>query len=400
MTENNCYVLWGVSMKEKIEVRKKQKIAYFKNDTVDEVINLKEDYTIFKLYENDTMGISCVKNSEDDEYGYYMADKGKKYEYKHTTTLNTQKNVIFAHDKVTDRKLVDMLKNIGEKLSHISKNITIKYNNIDVRYTLTNINKLHMNCENGINIFELEHNGNIFSFEYKKLNEEKIIKDMSSILSADIRKPIKTDINTIIVPTNMNCIYDFFENVLSCENVINNKLIDKKLFSEKLTLSTTLDEEDSKSTKYGLLPFFDAEGSHIPYYKTNLIENGIVVKPYANRDNAEKYEVENTACGYATKDNYPDCNLLGACIAPGYDTINQLAPSGIYIMNADIVTSGDEITINTKNAYTMENNILKDKIENFEIKVNSYRLFSEKFVGVSRDTVISGDNVKGIVFNI
>lgn len=390
-----------ITMREKLDFQRKIKIAYFKDNIVDEIINLKSNSTIFRVYENDMIAISYIPNSEDDEYGYYMAEKNLKKSYNHTTTLNIQKNVIFAYDSITDRKLVDLLENIGKSLYKISHNFSIKYEGVSERYTLSNINKLHMNSECAIHKFTLMYNDSSIVFEYKKLDEDKIISDMKRILSLEIKKSVKTDIKKVIIATNIDKIYDFFEQILSADSVMSNKLCDRKLFSENLTLYTSLDENDTKSRKYGLLPFFDWEGSYAPYYRTTLIENGVVIRAYTNKDMAQRYDIENTACAYAVKSDYPNCKLLGAYIEPSDKSLEDLVvDSAVLIENADIFLKNDEMIINTKNAYLYEKSDLTQKIQNFTIKVNPYRLFGEKFLGVSRDFLFASDTKRAIVFEI
>jgi|GEM_PF-1004684 hypothetical protein len=390
-----------MAMKEKLDFQIKIKTAYFKDNVVDEIVNVKSSASIFRIYENDMIYISYVANSEDDDYGYYIAEKNGAKPYSHTTTLNIQKNVIFEQDTITDRKLVDLLEVIGKSLYAISSSFIIKYEGLSERYTLSNINKLHMNSECGIHKFTLIYNDSNIVFEYKKIDESNIISDMKRVLSLEIKKPIKTDIKKIIIPTNIFEIYDFFEEILSADYVIENNLIDRKLFSEDFTLYTSLNEDDTKSRKYGLLPFFDWEGSNAPYYRTSLIENGVIVRAYTNKDMSQKYDIENTSCAYAINSDYPSCNLLGAYIEPSNKNLDELAVDrAILVENADIHLENEEIIIETKNAYLYEKSNLTEKVQNFKLKINPYRLFGEKFLGVSKDFLFNSDTKRGIVFEI
>ena len=390
-----------MAMKEKLDFQRKMKTAYFKDNVVDEIVNVKSSASIFRIYENDMIYISYVANSEDDDYGYYIAEKNGAKPYSHTTTLNIQKNVIFEQDIITDRKLVDLLEVIGKSLYAISSSFIIKYEGLSERYTLSNINKLHMNSECGIHKFTLIYNDSNIVFEYKKIDESNIISDMKRVLSLEIKKPIKTDIKKIIIPTNIFEIYDFFEEILSADYVIENNLIDRKLFSEDFTLYTSLNEDDTKSRKYGLLPFFDWEGSNAPYYRTSLIENGVIVRAYTNKDMSQKYDIENTSCAYAINSDYPSCNLLGAYIEPSNKNLDELAVDrAILVENADIHLENEEMIIETKNAYLYEKSNLTEKVQNFKLKINPYRLFGEKFLGVSKDFLFNSDTKRGIVFEI
>ena len=390
-----------MAMKEKLDFQIKIKTAYFKDNVVDEIVNVKSSASIFRIYENDMIYISYVANSEDDDYGYYIAEKNGAKPYSHTTTLNIQKNVIFEQDTITDRKLVDLLEVIGKSLYAISSSFIIKYEGLSERYTLSNINKLHMNSECSIHKFTLIYNDSNIVFEYKKIDESNIISDMKRVLSLEIKKPIKTDIKKIIIPTNIFEIYDFFEEILSADYVIENNLIDRKLFSEDFTLYTSLNEDDTKSRKYGLLPFFDWEGSNAPYYRTSLKENGVIVRAYTNKDMSQKYDIENTSCAYAINSDYPSCNLLGAYIEPSNKNLDELAVDrAILVENADIHLENEEIIIETKNAYLYEKSNLTEKVQNFKLKINPYRLFGEKFLGVSKDFLFNSDTKRGIVFEI
>lgn len=388
-------------MKEKLEIQKKQKIGYFRNNVVEEIINVRKNTVMFRLYENDALSISYLENSEDDDYGFYLAEKNQKHPYFNANTLNIQRNIIANVERISDKKLFDLLQEIGEKISHLSDEVVIKYYHTDVRHTLTNLKKLHINSENAKNVFEVEYKGDIFTFEYRKIVVDNIVNDISRLIKLEKQKAVPKKYTKLIIPTNLNAIYDFFEVFLSCENVIGKDLINKKIFSNKLSLYTSLDFDDTKSEKYGILPFFDWEGSINVYCKSLLIENGIIQKPYADKTLAAKYQVENTACSYGVRDEFPCCVLLGAYINPSNETLKELAGDGaVYIEQADISLKGDVVFINTKKAYLYEDGNLSEKVENFEVEINAYELFRDNFLGVSKDFIFGSDTKRGIVFDI
>jgi len=388
-------------MKEKLEIQKKQKIGYFRNNVVEEIINVRKNTVMFRLYENDALSISYLENSEDDDYGFYLAEKNQKHPYFNANTLNIQRNIIANVERISDKKLFDLLQEIGEKISHLSDEVVIKYYHTDVRHTLTNLKKLHINSENAKNVFEVEYKGDIFTFEYRKIVVDNIVNDISRLIKLEKQKAVPKKYTKFIIPTNLNAIYDFFEIFLSCENVIGKDLINKKIFSNKLSLYTSLDFDDTKSEKYGILPFFDWEGSINVYCKNLLIENGIIQKPYADKTLAAKYQVENTACSYGVRDEFPRCVLLGAYINPSNETLQELSGDGaVYIEQADISLKDDVVVINTKKAYLYEDGNLSEKVENFKVEINAYELFRDNFLGVSKDYIFGSDTKRGIVFEL
>lgn len=388
-------------MKEKLEIQKKQKIGYFRNNVVEEIINIRKNTVMFRLYENDALSISYLENSEDDDYGFYLAEKNQKHPYFNANTLNIQRNIIANVERISDKKLFDLLQEIGEKISHLSDEVVIKYYHTDVRHTLTNLKKLHINSENAKNVFEVEYKGDIFTFEYRKIVVDNIVNDISRLIKLEKQKAVPKKYTKLIIPTNLNAIYDFFEVFLSCENVIGKDLINKKIFSNKLSLYTSLDFDDTKSEKYGILPFFDWEGSINVYCKNLLIENGIIQKPYADKTLAAKYQVENTACSYGVRDEFPRCVLLGAYINPSNETLQELAGDGaVYIEQADIRLKDDLVLISAKKAYLYEDGNLSEKAENFEVEINAYELFRDNFLGVSKDYIFGSDTKRGVVFDI
>jgi len=388
-------------MKEKLEIQKKQKIGYFRNNVVEEIINVRKNTVMFRLYENDALSISYLENSEDDDYGFYLAEKNQKHPYFNANTLNIQRNIIANVERISDKKLFDLLQEIGEKISHLSDEVVIKYYHTDVRHTLTNLKKLHINSENAKNVFEVEYKGDIFTFGYRKIVVDNIVNDISRLIKLEKQKAVPKKYTKFIIPTNLNAIYDFFEVFLSCENVIEKDLINKKIFSNKLSLYTSLDFDDTKSDKYGILPFFDWEGSINVYCKSLLIENGIIQRPYADKTLAAKYQVENTACSYGVRDEFPRCVLLGAYINPSNETLQELSGDGaVYIEQADISLKDDVVVINTKKAYLYEDGNLSEKVENFKVEINAYELFRDNFLGVSKDYIFGSDTKRGIVFEL
>ena len=114
-------------MKEKLEIKKKQKIGYFRTNMVEEIVNIRKNTSMFRLYENDAVYISYLENSEDDEYGFYLAEKNQKHPHLNSNTINVQRNIIADVDKVSDKQLVDLLQEIGKQISSLCENISIKF---------------------------------------------------------------------------------------------------------------------------------------------------------------------------------------------------------------------------------------------------------------------------------
>lgn len=392
-------------MKEKLEIRRNENQAYFKNSTVDEVVNTKNERAVYRVFENYKLGISYMQNNIEDETGYQLAEKNLKYDYQHTTKLNAQSNVIAIRSNINERYVGETVNSIGKKFSDKYPDIQIRYKNIKMRYTLTNVNKLHINFEDERNEFEVDIQKDRFTLNYRKSDENSVIEDIQRYIepilneeSLDIKQC--NDITKLIFPTNIIQIYEFFEKILSCENLLSNNLLEKELFSKKLNLYTSLAFEDSKSEKYGILPFFDWEGSYSPNYKTILIEEGKIIKPYSNKDMAKKYEVENTCCAYAVKDNYPNCNLLGAYIESTDTNLKDMLDKAILIEEVDLSIQEDILQFEVKKAYLYNNTKLTHKIKPFSFKVRAYDMYGKNFVGVSSDYLFNSDLRKAIVFDI
>lgn len=393
-------------MREKLEIRRKEKQAYFKDNSFDEILNIQKERAVFRVFENSKLGIYYMVNYIDDEDGYNLAQKNLRYDYEHTTTLNTQSNVIAMRSGINERQIVNTVEYIGKTLMEFSKDIQVLYKNTNIRYTLTNINKLHMNFEDERNLIEIIVNETKFSFSYRKIDEDKALEDIKLYINAvlnkddiDIKDIVKKNLD-IIFPTNVPAIYDFFEDFLSCEKVITKGLKEKKLFSEKLNLYTSLAYEDTSSEKYGILPSFDWEGSYASYYRTILIEDGKIIRPYANKDESKKYGVDNTCCAYAVKEDYPQCKLLGAFIQSDDNKLKTMTDYAVLIEDVSSKIEDDIIIFEVKEAYLYDKKTLSSKIKPFTFRVNAFEMFGGNFLGVSKDYLFNSDLRKAIVFNI
>ena len=388
-------------MKEKLEIRKTEKKAFYKNSSVDEMIKINKQNNIFRDFENETLSIAYINNDIDDDEGYFIASQNKKYPYSHTTMLNTQRNVIASNSNIKEREVADTVYKVGNELEKLSKDIEVEYKNVNIRYNLTNINKLHMNFEDERNVFYVKLGEDKFKFEYRALDSKKAVQDMELFLKPIVQKKYieisKINEKNLIIPSDLN-IYDFFEEYLTCKNVIENKLMNVEIFSEKLPFYTSLSPDDTKSQKYGLLPFFDWEGSYSPYYRNVLIENGTVIKPYSNKDLAKEYEVENTCCSYALRDDYPSCKLLGAYIQNGDYKLEDMVKSAIFIESADVTLQKEELKFDVKRAYLYENGELTHIIKHFSFLINAFRFFGNKFMGASKDLLFNSDLRRAVVF--
>ncbi|MBS6062485.1 MAG: hypothetical protein KH972_01295 [Peptostreptococcaceae bacterium] len=358
----------------------------------------KESY-IYKLYENDKLGMYICEKPIDDEIGFEKAGENLNIFYPYIQSSNVQMNVIANKQKYNIKELSTIVENISNAVKEIDSEASLVYKRQEFAHNMTNSVSLHLNYEDMEHSFYLKSKEQNITLNYKKLDEEIINSELLQIVNA-INRPSEnvkvSDFKYFIIPSSNEQIYDYFEKILHPKYVKENNLLNKQLFSDKINLYTSLNYEDKHSLKYKNLAFFDFEGSYNQYYKNVLIRDGQVVKPYSDKRLEQEYETENTACSYLDNDHNFCCGLIGAHIEPTNTDFDE--KSALLLPFSEIEYDGDFITINAKSAFYKNLADSLCKIDDFIYKADIKKLFSENFVGTTDKYKLSGDMANGLIF--
>ena len=169
-----------------------------------------------------------------------------------------------------------------------------------------------------------------------------------------------------------------------------NGKLGEKLFDDKFSLYV------DRSPEIICNAFFDAEGSTCEGDKCYLIQNGVLVKPFADKKLAGEFGYENTATAGGAYDSVPsntDYCFSGEC---SQQTLKELLGDrdGIYITNmsgGDFTSEGD-FASPVQTAFLYRGGRLVGRLPEFSISGNIYDIFGKNFIGISSDRPYEGDH--------
>ena len=169
-----------------------------------------------------------------------------------------------------------------------------------------------------------------------------------------------------------------------------NGKLGQKLFDEKFSLYV------DRSMAYPGSAFFDAEGSTCRDDRCGLIQNGVLVRPFADKKTGKEFGYENTATAGGGYDSVPS-NTAG-CFSPecGGRTLKELMgeEDGIYItmMSGGDYTSEGNFATPVQTAYLYRGGRLVGRLPEFGLSGSIYEMFGKNFVGVSADRPYEGEH--------
>lgn len=376
-------------MEEKITTNAYKTSASIVNGELDSIKNIKENYALYKVLEDGMIGISVSKNLLDDQNGFKTARENMSRPYPHNPAYNIQMNVKSENSYYKQGALLKFCEDMSAYLKDSAfENVNIIAESKFIRRTYTNQRLLHLNSERVLNkilICSDTKNGDFLApLYYRNFDAQKCAEDIAKLMNAREKSAAEVHAQHIIIPSTNFFIYDYFEKVLNPDYYLNQS--DEISFSKKMTLMTSLNPEDNQSLKYGLLPFFDSEGSCNQYFRKTLIDGGKFVSCYYDKDAALKYDKESTACAYAKSGDYSQNRLLGAYILPAGKIQN-----GSYVLVRNMVSSLDKdvLTLYAKECYKTDGNEIIGKTTDFEIRVSAEEFFNERFVMSAENSPLS-----------
>ncbi len=164
-----------------------------------------------------------------------------------------------------------------------------------------------------------------------------------------------------------------------------NNMLGKKAFSNDFTFMQSCDPYIDQ------INFFDAEGAVNPGYTCSLIENGLIVKPFADKKNAAEYNFEHTASAGGDYDEVPRMSFLNARIKSSGKTIKELLGGRkailVYIGAGGDFTPAGDFSTPVQLAYYFDGIDYIGRLPQIQVKSNIYDMFGGGFIGASEDKI-------------
>ena len=145
----------------------------------------------------------------------------------------------------------------------------------------------------------------------------------------------------------------------------------------------------------------DVEGTITTDDVSDLIKNGVIIRPYSDKRTSMMYGYENTGCGSGVYDSVPSLGAPDVRVVAGNKTIKQLlnGQKGLLV----ILAGGGDVTPDGKYAspvqlaYLTDGEKLLGRVPEFTIKASIYDIFGKDFIGMSSDKLFEHNNERMLV---
>lgn len=166
--------------------------------------------------------------------------------------------------------------------------------------------------------------------------------------------------------------------------------IGQKVFSDQFTLCHDVTDAECWHDN-----FFDGEGVVLPGDKLAYIENGVVLRGYADKRIAKKYGVEHTGSAWR---NYADIPANGNVIfriTRSEKTVKELLGGRLSVVPVRYSGGGfnekGEYVMPVQMAYLCDGEKFLGRLPEFTLVSNMFDMFGKDFIGVGSDNPVFND---------
>lgn len=358
----------------------------------------------FRVHSDGYLGVHFQRGEMDDEEGYARARRNLALKRPYPYTLETGTR----HRDMTERVLTDrqMMEIAGEALDYVHS----RYPDFTLSGGFAqSIIYSGQENDNGLDYSNRDCNSDFhFSFKHKDSRElcdggfsigqrdfdiQKLYAMADNYLAA-YETPLELP-GEVIIQTQYYGLLSYLETNLNAENMCQGTSllsgrIGEKVFADHFSLAHDVSDAECWNT-----PFFDGEGvvqegDRLPY-----IENGVVLRGYADKRIAEKYGVEHTGSAQRTSSDIPENGNVSLRIKRSLGTIRELLDGRLSIV--PIRTSGSrynergDLIMPVQMAYLCDGEKLLGRLPEFTLVSNMFDMFGKDFIGVGSDQPVFND---------
>lgn len=300
-----------------------------------------------------------------------------------TIVRNKYPDFIISNQVGIEEETTSLSNNLGLDLSYTTK---VFFLNMIVR-EITSINIL----DTGIGAI------------YKTWDKEVVLKEIDNMLSSyrnQLNLPIEEKVPVIFMGGDERLILSKLLSELNGDKVgTGASLLKDFIGQEKFNNSFSLYQDRSSLNN---IPFFDSEGTIQLDNKFPLIENGVILHAYTDKQTASKYNLPLTGSAGASYDSVPSLTVPPFSVGSSGKSLKELLNGKLGL--AIVFASGGDYTPDGKFATPVQLAMLTDgerflgRVPEFELSGDLYELFGQDFIGRSCDTPFSG--MHGLVLNM
>lgn len=383
--------------KEKYVNITKYSAVKIEENQIDSFNKYDKTITSFRVYKDGFAGIHFQQGKMSDKEGYALAEKNLELQRPYPFPLVGGERSLDKTEKLlTDTEL---MKKAELELAYLRKNypdFTFKGTLFSQQVTMLQKNSAGMNyCSidghNGVE-FSFKHkdskdiyNG-YFSINMRTYSSAKFRRMADNYLS-NYTKVLKMPKECIIMMPEWN-LNGMLRSSLNAEelalgtSLLSGK-IGQKVFSDSLTI-----EHDVSKAHIWMNTFWDAEGAVQKNDKLAYIKNGKVLRGYADRRIAAKYNVECTGSAYQNYRDIPQNGWLSLRIKPIQKTPKEILNGRLAIV--PLLYSGGgfketgEYAMPVQASYLTDGEKILGRLPPFTMRSNLFDMFGKDFIGVSK----------------
>lgn len=166
--------------------------------------------------------------------------------------------------------------------------------------------------------------------------------------------------------------------------------IGEKVFSEHFSLAHDVSEAECWN-----LPFFDGEGVTWPEDRLPFIENGVVLRGYADKRTAAKYGMEHTGGAFRSYTDTPGNGNVNLRIRRSDKTIRELLDGRLTVVpmrcGGTTYNEKGDLIMPVQMAYLCDGEKLLGRLPEFTLVSSMFAIFGEDFIGVGSDQPVFND---------
>lgn len=388
-------------MKELFTKTDKSTTISISNSQLHSVRNKTISSTGLRIYDNDFIGVAGAQGRADkaDLEQKAQAMLKMKIPYPYTPCKDNKESVVKKVNLPSDFNLVD-------ETNEILAAITNKYPDFILSHQVTlNETESRLNNEQGLDlhykdsyiglglVFKEKSSANImdgyFGYGGREYDRKLFISKYIDILKAYKTKaelPVKKSMPVIFategsITSRLN--QDLNGLQIGTGSSLLASHIGKDKFHKDLTIWQSHNPDDN------IIQFYDMEGNVNPGYRVPLIENGIILNGYTDKQIAAKYDLPYTGCASGVYDSIPKLSGAYLHFKTSDKSLKELlnGEPGIYVY----ISSGGDYT-NTGDygapvqlAFLTDGENLIGRLPELNIGSNVFNMFGNDFIGVSKN---------------
>ncbi len=396
--------------KETVSIRTKETTARIRNTAVEAVRTKDIVKKAVRVYDEGKLGIGGsigdVEESVWEKQAKDNLEAGIEYPYPLETGTDHRDYNANPMDAQTMLKHTErILKTLRDEFPEFtfSESVTIR----ETTTTMRNSEGLDLSYHDGR--FELgfilkeKKSANLFdgfvAFEGRKFDPERFWAFNRKYLAAynnpvDFPKGDKLPVFTLGGPETKR----FLMRALNGENYATNSSlfsgkIGERLFHEKLTL------EQNRNPKETHQAFFDNEGVRNENDRVALIENGVLKKPFTDKETAERYNLPHTGGASGAYDGVPSLRTAPLRFKTDSEDIKKTLKGEPAILV--VVSSGGDFTAEgtyaapVQLAFLFDGENILGKLDEFTMRSSLFAMYGEDYIGTFKsDELYLGDDVQ------